>query len=262
MKKLITFGLVLLFTMTLSGCVVEVPEPLELDYSDFQEHLITRYEAAETIEGERYVVYYYQKSCGACLSIKQNILHFFNSFEMLPFYILETSSSTDQMTFDEPEYVPTILIIADGEILEKFVGSDEIQYFIGDYKDLESIPLEYDYFKTQHLSTYDQALEIDSDAYLIYYYLDDCPHCIAAKDDFLEWVFQRDLRDVYFMNGATVSGSGTLPTELIILNSGTPTLVVMTNGEFADEYYSGTDEVLEYIGLVGMGDITTNHYEE
>ena len=64
------------------------------------------------------------------------------------------------------------------------------------------------------------------------------------------------------MNGATVSGSGTLPTELIILNSGTPILAVMTNGEFADEYYSGTTQVLEYIGLSGMGDITINNYEE
>jgi len=261
MKKLFTLGLALFFVLTLSACVEE-PEPTEFDYSDFEEHIITSYEFAASIEDERYIVYYYYKSCGACLSVKQEILGFFSTFDILPFYIMETSSATDNKVLEEPEYIPTILLMADGEILEKHVGSDEVRDFIEDYKDLESIPLDYDHFKTQELTTYDQALAIESDAYLLYYYLDDCPHCIATKDDFLEWAFQRDLRDVYFMNGATVSGSGTLPTELIILNSGTPILVVMTNGEFADEYYSGTDEVLEYIGLIGMGEITTNQYQE
>lgn len=261
MKKILTLGLALFFVITLSACVEE-PEPSELDYSDFPEHLLTSYSAAETIEDERYVVYYYGKVCGHCTNIKQDVLHFFDTFDLLPFYILEIQDTPDSSSLEEFRGTPTIFVIADGEVIDYYVGSVDVYDFFDNYQDLESVPLDYDHFKTQELTTYNQALEIESDAYLIYYYLDDCPHCIATKDDLLEWAFKRDLRDIYFMNGATVSGSGTLPTELIILNSGTPILVVMTNGEFADEYYSGTDEVLEYIGLIGMGEITTNHYEE
>jgi len=261
MKKLYILGLALFITFTLSACVEE-PVLIELDYSDFPEHLLRSYEAAETIEDERYIVYYYGKNCGHCINVKQDVLHFFTTFTLLPFYILEVQDTPDASVLEEFVGTPTMFVMADGEVLDMYIGSVEIYDFFENYQDVESIPLDYDDFKTQELTTYQQALEIESDAYLIYYYLDDCPHCIATKDDFLEWAFQRDLRDIYFMNGATVSGSGTLPTELIILNSGTPILAVMTNGEFADEYYSGTTQVLEYIGLIGMGDITINNYEE
>ena len=261
MKNILTFVLALFFAFTLASCEIE-PTREELDYSDFSEHLLSSYNDAETREDERYVVYYYGDSCGHCVKVKQDVLHFFNTFELLPFYILEVQDTPDSSSLEEFRGTPTMFIMADGEVLDSYVGSVDIYDFFEEYKDLESIPLDYDHFETQELTTYDEALEIDSDAYLLYYYLDDCPHCIAAKDDFLEWAFQRDLRDVYFMNGATVSGSGTIPTELIILNSGTPILVVMTDGEFADEYYSGTDAVLEYIGLLGLGEISTDQYEE
>jgi hypothetical protein len=92
--------------------------------------------------------------------------------------------------------------------------------------------------------------------------LDDCPHCIAAKDEVLRWAWQRDITDIYFMNGATVNDPDNIPTELIILNSGTPLLLVMTNGYFANEYYSGTEDVLAYIEELGMGEITTDNYSE
>ena len=133
MKKLFTLGLALFFVLTLSACVEE-PEPTEFDYSDFEEHIITSYEFAASIEDERYIVYYYYKSCGACLSVKQEILGFFSTFDILPFYIMETSSATDNKVLEEPEYIPTILLMADGEILEKHVGSDEVRDFIEDYK--------------------------------------------------------------------------------------------------------------------------------
>jgi len=57
MKKLYILGLALFITFTLSACVEE-PVLIELDYSDFPEHLLRSYEAAETIEDERYIVYY------------------------------------------------------------------------------------------------------------------------------------------------------------------------------------------------------------
>lgn len=253
--------MMLFFAITLTACEDEI-EPTIWEYSDFPDNVLTSYEDAETIEDVRYVIYYYGKNCGHCLNVKQDVLQFFSTFEMLPFYILETQDTPDVTSFDEFRGTPTVFVVGDGVVLDQYVGAIDVYEFFDNYQDIESVPLDYTHFDAQHLSTYDQALEIESDAYLIYYYLDDCPHCIAAKDDLLEWAFLRDIGDLYFMNGAQVSGSGTIPTELIILNSGTPILVVMTNGEFADEYYSGTTEVLEYIGLIGMGEITTDHYEE
>jgi hypothetical protein len=260
MKKILLIVTMFIVTFTLASC--EEPVPTELDYSDFPEHLLTSYEAAETIQDERYIIYYYGKSCGHCLNVKQDLLTFFSTFDLLPFYILEVQDTPDTSSLDEFIGTPTVFLMADGVVLDQYIGSIEIYDFFDNYESIDTIPLDYSHFESQHLSSYQEALEIDQDAYFIYYYLDDCPHCIAAKDDFLEWAFQRDLRDVYFMNGAEVSDSGNLPTELIILNSGTPILAVMTNGKFADEYYSGTTEVLEYIGLLGDGDITTDQYVE
>lgn len=258
MKKISLVFLLLLLTVTLGAC--DEPELIELDYSDFPEHLLSTFSDAETIEDERYIVYYYGKNCGHCLDVKQEILNFFLDFTLVPFYILEVQDTPDTSGLEEFLGTPTVFLMADGQVLDSYIGSDKVRDFILTYEDIESIPLDYTHFESQHLSTYQEALDIDSEAYLIYYYLEDCPHCIAAKDDFLEWAFERDLRDIYFMNGAEISQDETLPTELIILNSGTPILVVMTNGNFADEYYSGTVPVLEYIGLIGDGDITTNNY--
>lgn len=259
MKKLYILALLLFFTITLSACEEDV---VELDYTDFPDHLLTSYEAAESIEDERYIVYYYGKNCGHCANVKQEVLSFFSEFTLLPFYILEVQDTPDVSSLSEFEGTPTVFLIADGQVMDQYVGSIQVREFLSLYKDIDSIPLDYSHFKSQHLTTYQEALEIDTDAYLIYYYLLDCPHCIAAKDDFLEWAFQRDVRDIYFMNGAVVSSSGNIPTELIILNSGTPILVVMKNGEFADEYYSGTEAVLEYTALIGDGEITTDNYVE
>lgn len=261
MKKIIVFLSLITLVISLAACEDPIPE-VELDYTDFEEHLVTSYEEVETIEDERYVVYYYGKSCSICTMVKQDVLEFFSTFTLLPFYILEVYDAPDSTSFEDNKYVPAIYVIANGEVLDEYVGKTEIFDFIRNYQSIDSIPLDYSHFSSQHLLDYQSALEIESDAYLIYYYLEDCPHCIAAKDDFLKWAFQRDIDEIYFMNGAIVSGSGTLPTELFILNSGTPILAVMTNGEFADEYYSGTDPVLNYIAELGMGEITTDQHIE
>jgi hypothetical protein len=143
-------------------------------------------------------------------------------------------------------------VISSQKVLEEYIGSTEINEFIIQYSNIE---FDYSLFESQHLTSYEEVLAIENDSYILYYYLDSCPHCIASKPSVLPWAFTKSVEDIYFMEGSTVPNADQLPTELIILNSGTPILVLMTNGKFADEFYSGKEDVLNYIDSIGDGDI-------
>lgn len=135
--------------------------------------------------------------------------------------------------------------------------------FINNYS---NIVFDYSLFENQHITTYQEALEIQNDGYIVYYYFTSCPHCIKTKPYFLPWAFSKSAEDIYFMDGSTVENADQIPTELVILNSGTPILVLMSNGKFANEFYSGFEPVIEYINKVGTGDIipieNDLHYED
>lgn len=254
MRKLALATLLFFIITTLTSCNIDSKAYLDLDYSDFQESIVTSYQEAETIENERYALFYYD-STSLSNTLKNEILNFFYDFSLFSFYLLDTSSVSDESSYTEDK---AVYIIADGEIIESYSLSN-INSFIDKYTNLDDYELEYDYFKTQFITTYQEALNIDSDAYILYYYLDNCPHCIRAKQDVLHWAIQRDVRDIYFINGQVISNDGSPPTELLILNSGTPILVIMSNGEFANEFYSGTDPVIEYITNLGLDEITTEN---
>ncbi len=51
------------------------------------------------------------------------------------------------------------------------------------------------------------------------------------------------------MDGASVIDPDNILTELQILALDTPVLIVMNNGVFTNEYYSGKDAILDYIEL-------------
>ena len=254
MKKYI-FVLISLLIFALSACE-PTPEPIELDYKDFPDHLIESYYEAEKITENKYIVYYYHNHCSGCETVKQNILSFFNEYEVLPFYIFNISEANDISVLEEFKGTPTIFVMSDNTVIETYLGITEISNFISTYRNLK---LDYDSFVDQHLITYQDVLDIQNDTYILYYYLDTCPHCMAVKDDFLEWAFTKSVDDIYFMNGTNVVDPDNIPTELTILNSGTPIIVLMSNGIFTDEYYSGSEQVIEYILTVGSGEITTSN---
>ncbi len=255
MKKLLVI-LVSFLLITLASCV---PQPTEeYEYSDFEDHLISTYNEAENLQNNKYIVYYYSQNCGHCQTVKQDVLGFFDSFEMLPFYIFDISSAVFGTSgLDEFIGTPTIFIMSDNQVSEAYIGSVNIITFIEKYKNIE---LDYSSFESLQLTTYQDVLEIENDAYILYYYLDNCPHCMLVKDDFLKWAFTKSVGDIYLMNGANVIDPDNIPTELTILHSGTPIIVVMSNGEFADEYYSGSDEILQYILDNGTDPITAPNY--
>ncbi len=221
---------------------------------DFPEHIVSSFGELETITSNKYIVYYYGTYCGHCKIIKQDILGFFDNFEALPFYILNTFDARfiDDSSLDEFRGTPTIFVMSNSKVLEAYIGSTAILEFIAINK---SINLDYNSFESQHLVDFQDVINIQRDSYILYYYTDECPSCKLAKDDFLEWAFTRSVEDVYFINGETVIGSDNIPTELTILNSATPIILIMSNGEFIGEYYSGSDEVLNYI--LAVGDLET-----
>ena len=198
---------------------------------------------------------WHSDECGHCQEVKSEIIEFLTDYDDMPFYLLDIQDAPDSTSVEGLTGTPTLLIISDGMITEAYVGKERVRDYIAKYEELD-----YEDFEDQHIYSYQDALSIEQDAYIIYYYLEGCPHCQAAKEDVLAWALKRGIKDVYFMNGATIEQADNIPTELIVLNSGTPILVVMTNGNFADEYYSGTEDVLNYIEELGDGEITTNHY--
>ena len=250
MRKLLLLSITLL-VITLSACKLE-PVNKELDYSDFEEHLISSYDTAENDFENKYVVYYYSSYCSHCETIKPDILGFFDTFEIFPFYIFNITGAPDVSSLEEFVGTPTLFVMSDGVVLESYIGSTNIHEFIARYMDLE---LDYSTFADQHLTTYQEVLDIESETYILYYYLENCPHCKLVKADLLVWAYTKSIGDIYFMNGANVTDPDNIPTELTILNSGTPIIVIMSDGVFADEYYSGSEEILEYILAIGEGKV-------
>lgn len=249
MRKVILL-LITTLVLTLAACAPEVP--VILDYSSFEEQLISSYNEATYEFENKYIVYYYSQNCGHCANVKDDILHFFDSFNTLPFYIFNISDANDVSDLEEFYGTPTVFVMSDGVVSESYIGSDKIYNFIAKYSNLE---LDYSSFSDVSITTYQEVLDIEKDLYILYYYLDNCPHCQLVKDDFLTWAYTKSVGNIYFMNGANVIDPDNIPTELIILNSGTPILVIMSNGEFTDEYYSGSEEILEYILAIGEGKI-------
>ncbi|MCK5761866.1 MAG: thioredoxin family protein [Candidatus Izimaplasma sp.] len=250
MKKLL-FLLTLLLVITLSACIPEGPKK-DLDYSDFEEHLISSYSAAENDFENKYVVYYYGRYCGHCETIKPDLLDFFDTFETLPFYIFNINDALDFSNLEEFVGTPTLYVMSDGEVIESYVGSNNIPKFIAKYRELE---FDYNMFTEQHLTAYQEVLDIENETYILYYYLETCPHSMEVKETVLTWAYTKSINDIYFMNGANVNDLNNIPTELTILNSGTPIIVIMSDGVFTGEYYSGSEEILEYILAIGDGKI-------
>ena len=111
------------------------PEDL-LEYTEFQ-HL-SNFDSLDDQSGDVYAVYYYQVNCGACRSIKQEVLEMVESNGSgLKIYLMDatnTTGSKDRVILDGEviRYTPTMLVYRDGELVEMHVGSDNILPFIDD----------------------------------------------------------------------------------------------------------------------------------
>ena len=245
MKKII-FILLLFFTITLSSCgPTEVDEGI-FEYSDLADKEIFSHAEAEGKSIDKYIVYYYHEACSHCQNIKQEILSFGDSFEHIDFYIFDISKAVDVSRYEEFVGTPSIFVLSGGEIIENYTGGDKVSEFIDIYSDIQ---FDYELFNNQQLTTYNEILDIEVESYLVYYYFETDPSSIEIKDDVLSWAFTKNVSTLYFMNGANVIDPDDILTELQILSLESPILIVMNNGLFPDEYYSGKDAILNYIEL-------------
>lgn len=254
MKKLLLL-LSLLILFTLSACEEDDINPdiiHDYEYTEFTNIKITSHSQAESMSNNKYIIYYYSATCSHCKEVKQDILEFASEYSDIDFYIFDILDASDSSSIEEFLGTPSVLIFSGGELSDIYIGKVRVMDFITDYS---SPNLDYDSFESQHLDTYQDVLDIDEDIYLLYYYLESCPNCKAIKDQFLSWAFTKSVYQIYFMNGISVEDPDNIPTELQILASGTPLLLVMSDGVFTDEYYSGKDDIIDYIELIGSSDI-------
>jgi thiol-disulfide isomerase/thioredoxin len=109
-----------------------------LDYKSFQ--AVDSYEKVNEIEDQKFSLYFYSESCGACQSIKNTSLSFFDdNRDNLPVYMLDASTirgSRDSLDLPQGESLtstPTLMIVEYGVIVQFLVGTVEIQDYIDNY---------------------------------------------------------------------------------------------------------------------------------
>lgn len=250
MKKILLM-FVLMLGLLLSSCekaeeLLGVNHNDSFEYSDFTYITINSHAEAEGKSNDKHIIYFYQELCSHCQAIKQDILGFADTFNDLEFYIFDISKAQDASSLQELVRTPTIFVFSGTEIIKSYIGKDKVLLFIEEY---ENLSLEYSSFNSQTLTTYNEILNIESSRYFVYYYLEGCAECIEIKSEVLAWAFTKNVNDMYIMDRANIEEPNDIPSELEILTSGTPILIVMNNGVYTDEYYIGKDEILDFIEL-------------
>lgn len=232
----------------LSSC-----KPDELDYTDFEENIITTYFQAETASNNRYILYYYDSTDDTSKTIKNDILTFIESYDDLPIYMVDASANPT-VTSDFGAYIdePIVYVVSHHEPIETYTGRAEIKIFISSYSSKEWT---YDAFDNQHLTDINDALTINNSDYLLYVYDPTDEVAISLQESFLQFAFSKSIEDIYLVDITSVE---TIPDELNVISLGNPMILLMSYGVFADEYYLGMDDITEYMDMVGDGDIYTS----
>ena len=236
--------LLLILTLTLSAC----SNP---DYSAFTESKMNSYYLSETKSNNRYILYYYNSEDETSNSVREEIVNFFESFDKLPYYTLDTRLiKTETSSFGGYDNEPIIYVVSEGTPYETYTGKEEIETFISNYSNIE---LSYDTFESQHISDVSELLEINEDTYLVFVYFESCTLTKEIEEDLLNWFYTKPASQVYFID--------LYDPELVHLGdfefiaNSSPQLFVFSNGEYTEEKYVGKVEIPEYIEEVGNSDL-------
>lgn len=124
MKKLITLAILFALSIALSSC-----SKTEYEYEDFSDHDLSSFAEVYNQEGT-YIVYYYSKVCSDCASLKQNILSYLNSYDETDYYLIEDGIADDQFLFEDFYVTPTLFIIENGVITNRYLSSVQILEYI------------------------------------------------------------------------------------------------------------------------------------
>lgn len=223
----------------------------KLDYSDFLDNHVTTYYQAETASNNRYIIYYYDSSDSNSEDIKEEMLAFIDSYDTLPIVMVDALDNSTVSDFGAYNDQPLVYVVSDHEPIETYNGVTEIKEFISTYQSME---LTYDDFDDQFVEVED-LFTIDNSDYLVFSFDPSGTDSQTLEETFLNFAFTKSVEDIYFLDITTVA---TIPTELSVLASGEPMILLMSYGVYAQEYYLGLDEILSYIEAVGDGDIYTS----
>ena len=237
MKKLI-LGVTIALTVLLSAC------GSKLDYIDFESNQVDSFLSAETINEDTYFIYYYSSNSDYSEDVKKDILNFINKFDEANFYMLDVSVAEDSSTFDQYESVPTVLVIDNGDVYEKFESKSGIESFINKYSgfEMETFRTQLDYADFDNLQNFSDIYDRPEEKYVVYYYSEFCGYCNQIKDFMLSFANENDAGiKVYMLDVQKITGA--YPFEGTY---GTPTIFIVENG-IVTYTTSGATSVPEYL---------------
>lgn len=135
---LIGFGTIFLTLIVL--IIVFEASSEELKYSSFDE--INNYDDIYSIDDQKFLLYFYSESCGACQNIKTSSLSFFKQYEDdLPVYMMDATrikGSKDILILpfgEELTSTPTLMVVENGIITEFYIGTVEISNFYSSFQE-------------------------------------------------------------------------------------------------------------------------------
>lgn len=241
MKKVIMI-LIIGLVVTLSAC------GSKLDYSDLESNHVDSFLAAESKNEDTYFVYYYSSNSVYSDNVKTDMLKFVDGFDETNFYLLDVSKTTDESSFYEYQSVPTVFVIDNGTVYEKFESESGVKDFIFKYADfrLSTFRANLDYADFDHIADYSDLYDRPEDNYIVYYYSVSCGYCNQIKDYILDFAFENDTNTkLYFIDVYNIEGA--YPFEE---SYGTPTIFVVDDG-VVTYTTSGANSVPAYLGSLG-----------
>lgn len=134
----VVIGFGSIFTVLILSIILINSSSEELKYNDFQE--VKSYNQIESIQAQKFLLYFYSESCGACQKIKTQSLNFFDEYKNeLPVYMMDASSisgSMDSLVLppgDVLNSTPTLMVVENGVIVNFYVGTEEIGSYYNEF---------------------------------------------------------------------------------------------------------------------------------
>lgn len=123
--KILLIALTLIIAMTLSSCTL-----FKQDYNHFSDQEVSDYYTAEHISNNRYILYYYNSLDEPSEDLKEDMLSFFKDFDLLEYYLLDTSNVEHRTSiFGGYDGDPIIYVVSSNKVYESYIGAEEINTF-------------------------------------------------------------------------------------------------------------------------------------
>lgn len=108
---------------------------LELDYSMFEDRMVTDRTQSLIISDSLHFEYYYSENCSHCRIVKPDLLYFFLTNEDLEFYLFDVVALEGSVQIEEFVGTPTLFVIENNVVIKSYIGSVAIPEFIEGYNE-------------------------------------------------------------------------------------------------------------------------------